>query len=187
MLALLDETNPPKLAQTITADDIMDADKADAKKQSDTSGTIVPVKFKSRAEAQEEANNQNLKNQAMMGAKQGVAGAFVHKFGSEITDPILCTPDGDVKGIDEFSIHELMQAVKDATDRPQASTVLESIIEATCFTFNFHQKVITNHQRGATQPSSKRISCTRNSTHASTDCAHCHGQHRTCREAPIWT
>jgi hypothetical protein len=51
MLALLDETNPPKLAQTITADNIMDADKADAKKQSDTSGTIVPVKFKSRAEA----------------------------------------------------------------------------------------------------------------------------------------
>ena len=85
-----------------------------------------------------------MKNQAMMGAKQGVVDAFIHKFGAEITDPILCTPDGDLKAIDEFSIHELIQAVKDATDRPQASAILEEIREATRFGFNFRQKVITN-------------------------------------------
>ena len=80
----------------------------------------------------------------MMGAKQGVVDAFIHKFGAEITDPILCTPEGDLKDIDEFSIHELIQAVKDATDRPQASAILEEIREATRFAFNFRQKVITN-------------------------------------------
>jgi hypothetical protein len=132
MLALLDATNSPKLTETITADDIMKAD------------TTSPAKFSSRAEAQEEANNQNLKNQAMMGAKQGVADAFVHKFGPEITDPILRTPDGDEKGIDEFTLHELMQAVKDATDRPQASAILASIREATLYKFNFRQKINTN-------------------------------------------
>jgi hypothetical protein len=47
----------------------MKADEEEAAKKTKKSSTPVLAKFTCRADAQEEANHQNLMNQALMGAK----------------------------------------------------------------------------------------------------------------------
>jgi hypothetical protein len=71
---------------------------------SHTGKTVLPT-FTTRTEAQEEADQLNIINQSVIGAKEGVVEAILKLVGSDITDAILQTADGsDHKSINDFTL-----------------------------------------------------------------------------------
>jgi hypothetical protein len=96
-----------------------------AKKQADelltTTGKTVPPTFTTRTEAQEEANQLNVINQSVIGAKEGVVKAILKLVGSNITDAILRTADGsDHKSINDFMLYDVMKvAMTEPTGHPR--------------------------------------------------------------------
>jgi hypothetical protein len=68
-----------------------------------TGKTILPT-FTSQTEAQEEANQLNIINQSVIGAKEGIVEAVSKLVGSNITNAILQTANGsNHKSIDNFT------------------------------------------------------------------------------------
>jgi hypothetical protein len=89
-----------------------------AKKRADqltaTTGKTVLPSITSRAEAQEDANQLNIINQLIIGAKEGVAKAITKLVCSNVTNAILRTADGsNYKSIDEFTLYEVMKLAID--------------------------------------------------------------------------
>ena len=67
-----------------------------------TNKTVLPT-ITAQAEAQVEANQLNVINQAVIGAKEGAVETITKLAGSNIINAILRTPDGsNHKGIDDF-------------------------------------------------------------------------------------
>ncbi len=99
-----------KSADAITAASVIKA----AKKRADeltslTCKTILPS-ITSQAEAQEEANQLNVINQWVIGAKEPVVKAITKLVGSAITNAILQTANGsNHKSINEFTPYEVMK------------------------------------------------------------------------------
>ena len=90
MLAILALNNyGPKANKMITAADMINMSKKEAKAESTTAGMTVHPKIPSRADAQEEAKWLNTNNQALIGAKEGVVEALTTFVGTDITDTIL--------------------------------------------------------------------------------------------------
>jgi hypothetical protein len=120
-----------------------------AKKRADelltmTGKTILPT-FTTRTEAQEEANQLNVINQSVIGAKEGVVEAVSKLVGSNITDAILRTADGsDFKSIDDYTLYEVMKVAIDGADRPAMNDVLEQLLEVINHPFDFRKKVSVN-------------------------------------------
>jgi hypothetical protein len=65
----------------------------------------------------------------MIGAKEGVVKALTALVGTNITDSVLRTSDGDFKSVDEYTVHKVMQAAYENADRPPMTDVLEQLIE----------------------------------------------------------
>jgi hypothetical protein len=78
-----------KLTNVITAGSVIKAAKKRADKLSTTTGKTVLPTFTARMEAQEEANQLNVINQLVIGAKEGVVEAISKLVGSNITNAIL--------------------------------------------------------------------------------------------------
>ena len=98
-----------------------------------------------RSDAQDEADLQNRFTQAIMGAKEGATEAITAIVGSAITDNVLRSADGtDFKGIDDYSLAELITAAISGADRPKTTDVLDQLLEVLSFAFNFQRKCITN-------------------------------------------
>ena len=57
--------------------------------------------------------------------------------GTDITNSVLQTSDGDYKGVDEYTIDEVMQAAYDNADCPPMTDVLEQLINVLHYTFDF--------------------------------------------------
>jgi hypothetical protein len=96
-------------------------------------------------EAQEEANQLNVINQSVIGAKEGVVEAVSKLVGSNITNAILRTADGsDHKSINDFTLYKVMKVVVDGADQPSTNDVLEQLLEVINHTFNFCKKVSVN-------------------------------------------
>ena len=73
-----------------------------------TGKTVIPS-ITSQAEAQEEANQLNVINQSVIGAKEGVVKAITKLVGSDITNAILRMANGsDHKNIDNFTLFEVI-------------------------------------------------------------------------------
>jgi hypothetical protein len=69
-----------------------------------TGKTVIPS-ITSQAEAQEEANQLNVINQSVIGAKEGVVKAITKLVGSNVTDTILRTSNGsNHKSINDFTL-----------------------------------------------------------------------------------
>jgi hypothetical protein len=120
-----------------------------AKKQADelltTTGKTVLPTFTTRTEAQEEANQLNVINQSVIGAKEGVVKAVSKLVGSNITDTILRAAYGsDHKNIDNFMLYDVMKVAIDGADRPSTNDVLEQLLEVINHTFDFCKKVSVN-------------------------------------------
>jgi hypothetical protein len=120
-----------------------------AKKRADdlstmTGKTILPT-FTTRMEAQEEADQLNVINQSVIGAKEGVVEAVSKLVGSDIIDAILRTADGsDFKSIDDYTLYEVMKVAIDEADQPTTNDVLEQLLEVINHPFDFCKKVSAN-------------------------------------------
>ncbi len=114
MLAILALNNyGPKANKTITTINMINMSKKEAEAESTTMGTTVHPKITSRADAQEEAKQLNTNNQALIGSKEGIVEALTMFVGTDITDMILRQADGDFKGLDKYTLHELLKAAVD--------------------------------------------------------------------------
>ena len=81
-----------------------------------TGKTILPS-ITSRAEAQEEADQLNVINQLVIGAKEGVVEAITKLVGSNVIDTILRTADGsNHKSINNFALFEVMKLAMDSAN-----------------------------------------------------------------------
>ena len=70
MLDLLDRKNKgPQANKTITAEDVLFAAQSNAVDESVKTGTIIVLEFTLQADAQHEANGQNIIKRALIGAK----------------------------------------------------------------------------------------------------------------------
>ena len=84
-------------------------------------------------------------NQAVIGAKEGATEAITEKVGSDITDAVLRTADGtDYRSINDYELHDIVNAAIQGADRPNTSDVLEQLASILSFRFDFQKKVITN-------------------------------------------
>ncbi len=78
--------------------------------------TVLPT-FTIQTEAQEEANQLNIINQLVIGAKEGVVEALSKLVGSNITDAILRMANGsNHKSIDNFTLYKVMKVAIDGAD-----------------------------------------------------------------------
>ena len=88
----------------------------------------------------------------MIGAKEGVIEVLTDLVGTDITNSVLQTSDGDYKGVDEYTIDEVMQAAYNNTDRPPMTDVLEQLIDMLHYTFDFRKKITANMETVQTSP-----------------------------------
>jgi hypothetical protein len=120
-----------------------------AKKQADklsiTTGKTVLPTFTTQTEAQEEADQLNIINQSVIGAKEGVVEAVSKLVGRNITDDILWTANGsNHKSIDGFTLYNVMKVAIDGANQPSTNDVLEQLLKVINHTFNFCKKVSVN-------------------------------------------
>ncbi len=145
MLAILALNNyGPKANKTITAADVINMSKKEAKAESTTMGTTVHPKIKSRADAQEEAERLNTNNQALIGAKEGAVPALTTFVGTNITNTILRQANGYFKGLDKYTLHELLKAAVDGADRPPATDILDQLLAVFNYAFDMRKKISIN-------------------------------------------
>ena len=129
----------------ITAGSILKSAKKRADELSTTTGITVLPTFTTRMEAQEEANQLNVINRSVIGAKEGVVEAVSKLVDSNITDSILRTADGiDHKSIEDFTLYDVMKVAIDWADWQSTNDVFEHILEIINHTFDFRKKVSVN-------------------------------------------
>ncbi len=145
MLAILALNNyRPKANKTITTADVINMSKKEAEAESTATDTTVHPKITSRADAQEEAKRLNTNNQALIGAKEGVVEALTTFVGTDITDTILRQADGDFKGLDEYTLHELLKTAVNRADRPPATDILDQLLTVFNHAFDMRKKISMN-------------------------------------------
>jgi hypothetical protein len=109
-----------------------------------TDKTVLPS-ITSRAEAQEEANQLNVINQLVIGAKEGVVKATTKLVGSDITNAILRTANSsNHKSIGNFTLFEVMKLAINSTNQPSTNSMLEHLLEVINHNFNFCKKISVN-------------------------------------------
>jgi hypothetical protein len=83
-----------------------------------------------------------------MGAKEGAAEAITQKVGSDITDSVLKNTDGnDSKGVDKWTLFEVIEATKQGAMRPCTGDILTQVIAALNYEFDFCKKIATNMEQ----------------------------------------
>ena len=108
----------PKSNKAVTPEAVLKEAKEAADKDTKTLGTTVAPAFTLYSEAQEEADRRNVAAQVMIGAKEGIVKAITALVGTNITDSVLCTSNDDFKSVDDYTVHEVMQAAfKNSTAR----------------------------------------------------------------------
>ena len=80
----------------------------------------------------------------MVGAKEGVVESLTTFFGTNITNAVLQLADGNYKGLNKYTLQELLQEDIDGADRPPATDVLNQLLEAINFVFDFRKKISAN-------------------------------------------
>jgi hypothetical protein len=93
------------LTAAITARSVIKKTKLHAESLSTLTGKTVLPTITAQGESQEEADQMNVINKAVIGAKEGVVDAITKLVGRDITDTILRTPYGsNHKGVDSFRL-----------------------------------------------------------------------------------
>ncbi len=141
---LIQNTYGPKSNKAVTPEAVLKKAKKAAAKESKSTGTTVTPAFTLRSEAQEEVDRCNVAAQAMIGAKEGIVEALTALVGTNITNSVLRTSDGDFKSVDKYIVHKVMQAAYENADRLPMIDVLEQLIEVLHYTFNFHKMISAN-------------------------------------------
>jgi hypothetical protein len=90
-----------------------------------TGKTVLPI-ITTQVEAQEEANQLNVINQLVIGAKEVAVKAITKLVSSNITNAILCTANGsDHKSVNNFTLFDVMQVAIDGSNHLLTNDVLE--------------------------------------------------------------
>ena len=138
MLNLLDCNNKgPQASNTRTAEDVLRSLQSEAVDEAVRTGTIIVPEFTLHANAQYEANQRNIINQALIGAKEGVVKALTTFVGTNITDTVLRLADGDYKGLDKYTLHKIIQAAINRANGPPVTNVLTQLLHVINYVFNF--------------------------------------------------
>ena len=150
MVALLTKDSALSLIKSTDAETastvLTEARKEAVQRSKEEDATVTPA-FTTRADAQEEADRRNQINQAVIGAKEGATEAITAKVGKDITDSILRTADGkDVKGIDDYQLYELIDAIIQGADRPATMDILDQLVTTLSTPFDFQRKIIHNYE-----------------------------------------
>ncbi len=104
-------------------------DAADRLSSSSSSGTTVQPEIATNSDAQEEADRQNTYRLGAIGVIEGVAEGITKLVGKDITNPILQTTDGiSFKSVDDYQLHQLITAITEGADRPEATTIRNQFI-----------------------------------------------------------
>jgi predicted transcriptional regulator len=135
---LIQNAYGPKSNEAITLDAVLKESKEAADKEMKATGTTTAPAFTLQSESKEEANWRNMAAQAMIGTKEGVV------IGTNITNSILQTSDGDFKSVDDYTVHKVFQAAFKNANRPPMVDVLAQLIKVLHYTFNFRKKLRTN-------------------------------------------
>jgi hypothetical protein len=134
-----------KSTDVITAGSVIKKAKQNAEVLLILTGKIVLPIITTQAEAQEEANQLNIINQLVIGAKEGAVEAITKLVGSNITDAILRTAGGsDHKSVNDFTLFKVMQVAIDGADHSSTNDVLEQLLKVINHTFNFCKKISIN-------------------------------------------
>ncbi len=141
---LIQHAYGPKSNEAMTLEAVLKEAREAATKESKATRTTVTPAFSLRSEAQEEADRCNIAAQAMIGAKEGVVEALTALVGTNITDSMLRSSDGNFKSVDKYTVHKVMQAACENADRPLMTDILEQHIEVLHYTFDFHKKISAN-------------------------------------------
>ena len=136
---LIQNAYGPKSIKAVTPEAVLKEEKETvAKETAATEATVAPT-FTVQLEAQEEADCRNVASQAMIGAKEGVVEAITTLVGTNITNSVLRTSDGDFKSVDNYTLHEDLQAAFENADCPPVADVLEQLIKVLHYTFDFRR------------------------------------------------
>lgn len=136
-----------KSTTVATAKTVLDEAKrlATAATAASSSGTTIAPAITTRSDAQDEADRLNLIHQAVIGAKEGAAEAISMKVGTDVTDSVLKSADGDdFRSIDDYQLEDVIAAVLQGADRPNTADVLTQLLAIIQFTFDFRKKVSAN-------------------------------------------
>ena len=121
---LIQNAYGPKSNKAVTPEAVLKEAKETAAKETVATGATIASAFTVQSEVQKEADCCNMAAQAMIGAKEGIVKAITTLVGTNITDSVLRTSDGDFKSIDNYTLHKVLQAAFEHTDRPPAAYVL---------------------------------------------------------------
>jgi hypothetical protein len=138
---LIQNTYGPKSNKAVTPEAVLKEAKEAAAMESKATGTTVTPAFTLCSEAKEEADRCNVAAKAMIGVKEGVVEALMALVGTNITNCMLCTSDGNYKSVDKYTVHEVMQVAYKNADRPPMADVLEQLIEVLHYTFDICKKI----------------------------------------------
>ncbi len=106
-----------KSTDAIMANSVLKAAKNKADAASKAVSTTIAPAITSCLEAQEEANQLNVINQLVIGAKEGVVKAVKKLVGRDIPHAVLQTADGsNHKSIDDYTLFAVMAAAIDGAD-----------------------------------------------------------------------
>jgi hypothetical protein len=134
-----------KSTDAITASYVVKEAKNRADELNASTGKTVLPSIASRVEAQAEANQLNIINQLVIGAKEGVVKAITKLVGSDVTDAILWMAKGsDHKSINNFTLFEVMKLAIDGANQPSTNYMLEQLFKIINHNFNFWKKISIN-------------------------------------------
>jgi hypothetical protein len=134
-----------KATISIKHKDVLRDSKDTADCQSISSGTPVQPEITTNSNAQEEADRQNTYQLAVIGVKEGVAAGITKIIGKDITNPILCTSDSiSFKPVDKYQLHQLVTAITEGAERPEATTIIQQFFNIARMVFNWRDTVAIN-------------------------------------------
>jgi hypothetical protein len=131
-----------KSADAIMAGSIIKAAKKRADKLTAMTGKTVLPSITAQTDAQEEADQLNVINWLVIGAKKGVPKAITKLVDSDISNAILRTANSnDHKSIDEFTLYKVMKLAINSANQPSSNKVLEQLLKVINHNFDFFKKV----------------------------------------------
>jgi ElaB/YqjD/DUF883 family membrane-anchored ribosome-binding protein len=127
--------------------DVLSQSKAQAKAASSDANTVAP-EITTNADAHEEAHRQNEFRLAAIGIKEAIAKGITSLVGEAITNPILRTADGsDFKNVDEYQLHQLITAITEGAERPEAGNIRRQYVSIAGTVFDWRETAATNMER----------------------------------------
>ena len=85
-----------------------------------------------------------------IGVKEGVAAGITNIVGKDITSPILQVADGiSFKPVDDYQLHQLITAITEGPDKPEATTIRQQFVNIARMVFNWRDTVAINIKKFA--------------------------------------